>query len=62
MTQPYTYTLATDGACNTNHTKASVRVAGWGFLAVRSDGRKVEHWKPSFKGCHSLNLALSSRS
>ncbi len=29
-----TYTLATDGACNTNHTKASVRVAGWGFLAV----------------------------
>ena len=42
MTQQYTYTLATDGACNTNHTKASVRVAGWGFLAVRSDGRKVE--------------------
>jgi ribonuclease HI len=38
----HTYTLATDGACDTNHMKASVRVAGWAVVAVRSDGREVE--------------------
>jgi ribonuclease HI len=40
--QGFTYTLATDGACDTNHIKVAIRTAGWGFVAVRSDGRKVE--------------------
>lgn len=42
MNTPYTYTLATDGACATNHIKTSVRIAGWGVVAIRSDGRKLE--------------------
>lgn len=37
-----TYVIATDGACNTNNVKSAFRVAGWGFVAVRSDGRTVE--------------------
>lgn len=40
--QQHTYLIATDGACNTNHIKTPFRVAGWGFVAVRSDGVKVE--------------------
>lgn len=47
MTQ-HTYTLATDGACDTNHTKAVCRVAGWGFVALRSDGRKLERCGADF--------------
>ena len=40
--QQHTYLIATDGACNTNHIKTPFRVSGWGFVAIRSDGVKVE--------------------
>ncbi|NDO83177.1 ribonuclease HI [Citrobacter sp. NCU1] len=38
----HTYRIACDGACNTNHIKSPFRKVGWGFTAIRSDGRTAE--------------------